>query len=92
MAHTLEFLALKWIITEHFHEYLHSNHSVMHTDNNPFMYVLISTKLGATGHQWVAGLANYNFTLNYQSRKINVDADALSCIQTGNTISIWRQI
>ena len=46
-------------------------------------HVLTSTKLGATGHCWVAGLANYNFALNYCSGKVNVDADALSCILKG---------
>ena len=49
-------------------------------DNNPLTYVLTSTKLDATGHHWVASLANYNFALNYQLGKTNVDADALSHI------------
>ena len=39
--------------------------------------------MDATGHQWVVGLVNYNFTLNYCSGKINVDADALSHIPKG---------
>ena len=39
--------------------------------------------MDTTGHQWVAGLANYNFILNYCSGKVNVDADALSCIPKG---------
>ena len=39
--------------------------------------------LDATGHWWAVGLANYNFTLNYPSGKVNVDADALSCILKG---------
>ena len=44
------------------------------------MYVLTSAKLDASGHYWVASLANYNFSLNYQSGRMNVDADAPSCI------------
>ena len=79
LAHKLEFLALKGAVTEQFHEYLYGNHFVIYTDNNPLMYVLTSVKLDATGHHWVAGLANYNLTLNYHSGKITVDADALSC-------------
>ena len=55
----------------------------MYTDNNPLTYVITSAKLDATGPCWVAGLANYNFALNYQSDKINVDADALSHIPKG---------
>ena len=43
-------------------------------------YILPSLKLGATGHHWVASLANYNFALSYQSRKMNEDVDALCCI------------
>ena len=48
------------------------------TDNNPLTYVLTSAKLDATGHRWVAALANFNFTIKYKSGKLNTDADALS--------------
>ena len=51
----------------------------------PLTYVLTSAKLDATGHHWIAGLANYNFVLNYHSGKMNVDADALSYIQKGES-------
>ena len=61
LAHKLEFLALKWAVTEQFQEYLYGNHFVMYADNNPLTYVLTSVKLDATDHCWVAGLANYNF-------------------------------
>ena len=64
-AHKLEFLALKWAVMEQFHEYLYDNHFVIYTDNNPLTYVLTSAKLDKTGHHLVAGLANYNFALNY---------------------------
>ena len=80
LVHKLEFLALKWAIKEQFHEYLCGNHFAVYTDNNPFTYVLMSAKLDATSYQWVTGLANYNFTMNYCSGKVNVDADALSHI------------
>ena len=69
LAHKLEFLALKWAMMEQFHEYLYSNHFVIYIDNNPLSYVLTSAKLGAAGHRLVAGLANYNFTLNDHSGK-----------------------
>ena len=32
-AHKLEFLALKWSVTERFHEYLYSGHFEVYTDN-----------------------------------------------------------
>ena len=35
----------------------------IYADNNPLTYVLTRTKLDATGHWWVAGLANYSFAL-----------------------------
>ena len=47
------------------------------------MYPNHGTKLDATGLWWVAGLANYNFTLKYHAGKVNVDADVLSHILTG---------
>ena len=57
-AYKLEFLALKWAITDRFHEYLYGGHFDVYTDNNPFTYVLTSAKLDATGQRRVASLAN----------------------------------
>ena len=34
-THKLEFLTLKWPITERFHEYLYSGHFEVYPDNNP---------------------------------------------------------
>ena len=76
----LEFLCLKWAITEQFHKYLYGNTFDVYTDNNPLMYVLMTAKLDAMGHRWVAGLANYNFHIHYRSGKSNVEVDALSRI------------
>ena len=59
-SHKLEFIALKWAVTERFHKYVWGEFEV-HTDNNPLTYILTSAKLDATGQRWVAGLANYNF-------------------------------
>ena len=42
--------------------------------------MLTIAKLGAMGHSWITGLANYNFHIPYKSRKSNVEADALSRI------------
>ena len=39
-VHKLEFLCLKWDITEQFHEYLHRNTFDGYTDNNPLTYAL----------------------------------------------------
>ena len=45
----LEFLALKWAITEHFKEYLLYQHFLVKTDNNPLMYIMTTPNLDATG-------------------------------------------
>ena len=84
-AHKLEFLALKWSITERFHEYLYGRHFEVYTDNNPLTYILTAAKLDATAQIWVASLANYNFKIFYKSGKLNVEADALSCIPWEST-------
>ena len=78
-----EFLALKWAITEQFHEYLspyreNRNESVVHTDNNPLTYIFSSANLDAAGQRLVAHLASYNFSLEYQKGKDNTVADFLS--------------
>ena len=80
-AHKLEFLALKWAVTDKFRDYLHGNQFTVFTDNNPLTYVLTTAKLDATGHRWLAELASFDFDIQYRSGKKNVDADALSRIR-----------
>ena len=78
----LEFLALKWCVTEHFKEYLTYVLLVVWTDNNPLMYILTTPNLNATGHRWVGTLASFKFTLEYQKGADNGVADALSWVPT----------
>ena len=77
-APKLAFLALKWAVTDKFHDYLYGNKFQVRTDNNPLTYVLTTAKLDATRHRWLASLSNYNFKLLYRSGRKNQDADALS--------------
>ena len=78
-----ELLALKWAVTEQFHEYLspygkNRNEFVVRTDNNPLTYIFSSANLDAAGQRWVAHLTSYNFFLEYQKGKDNTVADFLS--------------
>lgn len=73
----LEFLGLKWAMTEKFREYLLGHKCVVFTDNNPLSH-LSSAKLGATEQRWAAQLASFDFEIKYRSGKSNVNADALS--------------
>ena len=82
-THKLEFLALKWTVTDRFHEYLYGSVFEVFTDNNPLTYILTSAKLDATGQRWVAALSIYNFQIFYQSGKSNKNVDALSRIPRG---------
>ena len=77
----LEFLALKWAITEQFREYLQYRPFTILTDNNPLTYILTTPNLDALGHRWVAALARYNMTIKYLKGSDKV-ADALSWIDT----------
>lgn len=75
----LEFLALKWSITEKFRDYLYyAPFFTVFSDNNPLTYVLSTAKLNATGCRWVAELADFHFTIKYRPGKENIDADSLS--------------
>ena len=81
-----EFLALKWAVTEQFHKYLtpygkNQNEFVVRTDNNPLTYIFSSVSLDATGQRWVAKLADYYFSLEYQKGKDNTVADFLSRVE-----------
>ena len=78
-----QFLALKWAVTEQFHEYLspygkNRKEFVIQMDNNPLTYIFSSANLDAAGQRWVAQLAGYNFSLEYQKGKDNTVADFLS--------------
>ena len=79
-VHKLEFLCLKWAVTDQFQAYLYGNTFDVHTENNRMRYVLTTAKLDAIGYRWITGLANYNFHIHYKSGKCNVEADALSRI------------
>ena len=61
-----EFLSLKWAVTDHFKEYLMYKPFIVHTDNNPLIYLFSTPNLDAYGHRWVASLANFDFTIEYQ--------------------------
>jgi hypothetical protein len=76
-AHKLEFLALKWSVCEKFKDYLYGAEFVVYTDNKPLTYVL-SAKLDATGHRWLAALAAFKFKVVYKPGSKNIDADSLS--------------
>ncbi|RXN19590.1 Retrovirus-related Pol polyprotein from transposon 412 [Labeo rohita] len=77
-AHKLEFLALKWSVTEKFSDYLYGNHFTVVTDSNPLTYILTSAKLDATSYRWLAALSTFSFKLLYRPGRQNGDADGLS--------------
>ena len=74
----LEFLALKWAVTQQFKEYLMYQPFTIRTDNNPLTYMLTTPNLDATGHCWVSALAGFDFKLEYPCGTDNRVADVLS--------------
>ena len=76
----LEFLALKWAMTEQFREYLQYQPFLIRTDNNPLTYVLTTPNLDAIGHRWVAAMVGYNFEIQYECGLDNKVADAFGRI------------
>lgn len=75
----LEFLALKWAVTEKFQDYLIGNKFTVSTDNNPLSH-LKTAKLRAVEQRWASQLAMFDFEMLYHNRpgKKNGNADALS--------------
>ena len=74
----LEFLALKWAVTEQFRENLQYQPFLVCTDNNPLTYVMTMRNLDAVRHRWVAAMARYNFEIEYVHGMDNKVTDALS--------------
>ena len=85
----LEFLALKWSVTEHFKEYLVCTPFVVRTDNNLLTYVWTMPNLDAAGHRWVGALASFQFELEYQKGADNGAADALSQVPISHS---WQTV
>lgn len=83
-AHKLEFLSMKWAITDKFQDLLYGHKFTVITDNNPLTYVLTTARLDATGQRWVSALASYDFDIKYRPGKRNVDADTLSRLPKKN--------
>ncbi|RXN18313.1 Transposon Ty3-I Gag-Pol poly [Labeo rohita] len=73
----LEFLALKWAVTEKFRDYLIGNKFTVFTDNNPLSHVK-TAKLGAVEQRWASQLAMFDFEIVYRPGRKNGNADALS--------------
>ena len=75
----LEFLCLKWSITEHFRDYLaYTDHFEVFTDCNPLTYLMESSKLNATTQRWISELSEFNFTTNYRPGVVHKAPDCLS--------------
>ena len=72
----LELLALKWVVTEKFCDYLLGSKFHVYTDNSPLAYVRES-KLGASQIRWLSELALLNFTIHYRTGRSNRAANAL---------------
>ena len=84
-------------MTEQFHEYLspygkNRNEFVVHTENNPLTYIFSSANLDAAGQRWVAHLASYNFSLEYQKGKDITVADFLSWMNEEEVQEYLNQI
>ena len=68
-VHKLEFLALKWAITDKFHDYLYGGNTFdVYTDNNPLTYVLSTAKLDACSHRWGSQAGQLQFQYPLQVR------------------------
>lgn len=77
-AHRLEFLALKWAVSDKFSHWLKGHSFTAWTDNNPLTHILTKPKLDACEQRWVAKLAAYEFDIKYVPGPKNTVADALS--------------
>lgn len=67
-AHKLEFLALKWAVTEKFSDYLYGTDFTVVTNSNPLTYILTSAKLDATGYRWLSSLSTYSLSTDGQAK------------------------
>ena len=74
----LEFLALKWAVTDQFREYLQYQPFLVRTDNNLLTYVMMMPNFDTVRHRWVVAMAGYNFEIEYIWGSDNKVADTLT--------------
>ena len=79
----LEFLALKWAVTEQFREYLLYQPFKVRMDNYPLTYIMTTPNLDALGHRWISALADFQMSIEYVQGADNKVADALSHVKDG---------
>ena len=78
----LEFMALKYAVTEQFRQYLlYADHFYIFTDNNPLLWVMSNKKANASIQRWISELQEFHFTIKFRPGVINADADCLSRLQ-----------
>ena len=77
----LEFLALKWAVTEQFREYLLYQPFKVRMDNNPLTYIMTTLNLATLGNRWVSALANFQMSIEYMQGANNKVTDALSHVK-----------
>ena len=78
----LEFLTLKWAVTEQFKEYLLYKPFTVQTNNNHLTYILRTPNHDATGHRWLSVLVDYNMKIEYLHGTDNKVAYALSRVES----------
>ena len=74
----LEFLALKWVITKQFQDYILWKPFPVKTDNNLLTNIMTTPNLDTTWNHQVELLARFTFSIQYQRERDNAATDALS--------------
>ena len=98
----LEFLALKWAMTEQFREYLQYQPFLVRTDNNPLTYVMMTPNLDAVRHRlsmctgrttrWPTPLAAWEGVwMRMPSRNCLIRAPLRNCSATLCTMAFHEQ-
>ena len=77
-ATQLELAAVKWAITEKFHQYLLGRHFILRTDHCALCWLISSEDPGGKLRRWSWLLMPYNFTIQYKSGKEHGNVDILS--------------
>ena len=87
----LGLVAPKWVVTEHFKEYLPYQSFLVRMDNIPLSYIMMTPNLNAMGHWWIGALVWFKFELEYQKGSGNTVTDTLNWVATPQTWIQWNQ-
>ena len=68
-----------FLATSHWHCYRHGQHTTIHTDHKPLLFIQLQPSLNSRQVRWLEKMGEPDLSFRYTPGHDNAAADALSC-------------